>query len=52
MDMMLTGKNIRPDKARRMGLVDHLVQPIGPGLKDQATRNVEYLEEVAVDTAR
>lgn len=52
LDMMLTGKNIRPDKARRMGLVDHLVQPIGPGLKDPATRNVEYLEEVAVDTAR
>ena len=32
--------------------MDHLVQPIGPGLKEQATRNVEYLEEVAVDTAR
>jgi enoyl-CoA hydratase/carnithine racemase len=27
--MMLTGKNIRPDKAKRMGLVDAIVQPLG-----------------------
>ena len=28
-DMMLTGKNIRPSKAKKMGLVDALVDPIG-----------------------
>ena len=27
--MMLTGKNIRADKAKRMGLVDMLVNPLG-----------------------
>lgn len=27
MDMMLTGKNIRPDKAKKMGLVDLVVDP-------------------------
>lgn len=27
MDMMLTGKNVRPDKARKMGLVDLVVDP-------------------------
>ena len=50
--MMLTGKNIRPGKAKKMGLVDQLVKPIGPGIKDIAERNLEYLEEVAVSTAR
>ena len=29
LDMMLTGKNIRADKAKRMGLVDMLVNPLG-----------------------
>ena len=50
--MMLTGKNVRPDKAKKLGLVDHLVDPLGPGIKDISQRNVEYLEEVAVETAR
>ena len=27
--MMLTGKNIKSDKAKRMGLVDQLVKPLG-----------------------
>ena len=27
--MCLTGKNIRADKAKKMGLVDHLVDPLG-----------------------
>ncbi|KAK2183944.1 hypothetical protein NP493_291g02003 [Ridgeia piscesae] len=29
MDMMLTGRNIRPDKAKKMGLVDQLVDELG-----------------------
>jgi len=29
LDIMLTGKNIYPRQARRMGLVDHLVHPYG-----------------------
>ena len=28
-DMMLTGKNIRPDKAKKMGLVDQVVDELG-----------------------
>ena len=28
-DMMLTGKNIKPDKAKKMGLVDAVVDPVG-----------------------
>eukprot|EP00565_Helicotheca_tamesis_P007871 CAMPEP_0185723170 /NCGR_PEP_ID=MMETSP1171-20130828/99_1 /TAXON_ID=374046 /ORGANISM="Helicotheca tamensis, Strain CCMP826" /LENGTH=819 /DNA_ID=CAMNT_0028390837 /DNA_START=33 /DNA_END=2492 /DNA_ORIENTATION=+ len=39
MDMMLTGKDIRPDKAKKMGLVDLVVAP-------------QSLEKVAIDTAK
>lgn len=38
MDMMLTGKEIRPDKAKKMGLVDLVVAPAS-------------LEKVAIDSA-
>ncbi|CAH2245426.1 trifunctional enzyme subunit alpha, mitochondrial isoform X2 [Pelobates cultripes] len=51
-DMMLTGRNIRADKARKMGLVDQLVDPLGPGLKSPEEGTIEYLEEVAVEYAR
>jgi enoyl-CoA hydratase/long-chain 3-hydroxyacyl-CoA dehydrogenase len=45
-----TGKVLRPDKAKKAGLVDHLVQPIGPGLTDPVTGTHRYLEQVAVQT--
>lgn len=51
-DMMLTGRNIRADKAKKMGLVDRLVDTLGPGLKSPEDRTIEYLEEIAVDCAR
>ncbi|XP_072490034.1 trifunctional enzyme subunit alpha, mitochondrial isoform X2 [Notamacropus eugenii] len=51
-DMMLTGRGIRPDKAKKMGLVDQLVDPLGPGLKQPEERTVEYLEEVAITFAK
>ncbi|XP_013781098.1 trifunctional enzyme subunit alpha, mitochondrial-like [Limulus polyphemus] len=51
LDMMLTGRSIRPDKAKKMGLVDQLVMPLGPGLDTPEERTLSYLEEVAVDTA-
>ncbi|XP_066530635.1 hydroxyacyl-CoA dehydrogenase trifunctional multienzyme complex subunit alpha b [Hoplias malabaricus] len=51
-DMMLTGKNIHADKAKKMGLVHQLVFTLGPGLKSPEERTIDYLEEVAVDYAR
>ncbi|KAA0708266.1 Trifunctional enzyme subunit alpha, mitochondrial TP-alpha [Triplophysa tibetana] len=51
-DMMLTGRNIRADKAKKMGLVHQLVDPLGPGLKSPEERTIEYLEEVAVEFAK
>lgn len=35
-----------------MGLVDQLVEPLGPGLKPPEERTIEYLEEVAVNFAK
>ena len=52
LQMMLTGKNIRPSKAKKMGLVDVLVDPLGPGLNLPEQRTLEYLEEVAINTAK
>nr|XP_046228220.1 hydroxyacyl-CoA dehydrogenase trifunctional multienzyme complex subunit alpha a [Scatophagus argus] len=51
-DMMLTGRSIRADKAKKMGLVQQLVHPLGPGLKPAEERTIEYLEEVAVGVAK
>ena len=31
LDMALTGKMIKADKAKKMGLVDHVINPLGPG---------------------
>ncbi|KAJ7341403.1 hypothetical protein JRQ81_005460 [Phrynocephalus forsythii] len=51
-DMMLTGRNIRADRAKRMGLVDQLIDPLGPGIKSPEERTREYLEEVAITFAK
>ncbi|XP_006835285.1 PREDICTED: trifunctional enzyme subunit alpha, mitochondrial [Chrysochloris asiatica] len=51
-DMMLTGRNIRADRAKKMGLVDQLVEPLGPGVKPPEERTIEYLEEVAINFAK
>uniref|UniRef100_A0AAR2KSY4 Trifunctional enzyme subunit alpha, mitochondrial n=1 Tax=Pygocentrus nattereri TaxID=42514 RepID=A0AAR2KSY4_PYGNA len=51
-DVMLTGRSIRADKAKKMGLVHHVIDPLGPGVKDPEERLIEYLEEVAVGVAK
>lgn len=52
LDMMLTGKNIKSNKAKRMGLVDQLVKPLGPGLKPPAENTLQYLEDIAIQSAK
>lgn len=32
LDLCLTGKNVRADKAKKLGIIDLLVDPLGPGL--------------------
>ncbi|XP_033644913.1 trifunctional enzyme subunit alpha, mitochondrial-like [Asterias rubens] len=51
-DMMLTGKNIPAKKSKSMGLVDRLVEPLGPGLMSPQDRTLQYLEQVAVEAAK
>ncbi|KAH9505034.1 hypothetical protein Btru_061479 [Bulinus truncatus] len=52
LDMMLTGKIVKADKAKKLGLVDLTVQPLGPGLSDPDTNTLLYLKQIAVQTAR
>uniref|UniRef100_A0A0K0EFI9 Trifunctional enzyme subunit alpha, mitochondrial n=2 Tax=Strongyloides stercoralis TaxID=6248 RepID=A0A0K0EFI9_STRER len=52
LDMMLTGKNIKPAKAKKIGLVDLVVQPLGVGLESAEVGTHKYLEKVAIDTAK
>ncbi|XP_046442929.1 trifunctional enzyme subunit alpha, mitochondrial-like [Daphnia pulex] len=51
LDMILTGKNVKADKAKKLGLVDLTVQPLGPGLDKPDHQTLQHLEEVAVRTA-
>ncbi|XP_065085112.1 trifunctional enzyme subunit alpha, mitochondrial [Ochlerotatus camptorhynchus] len=52
LDLALTGKNVKADKAKKMGIVDLLVDPLGPGLKSSEENTIEYLEKVAIQTAK
>merc|ERR1712212_251988 len=46
LDMTLTGKTLKADKAKKVGLVDGLVNPLGPGLFQPDVRTLNYLKEV------
>ncbi|ESP00520.1 hypothetical protein LOTGIDRAFT_112349, partial [Lottia gigantea] len=52
MEMMLTGKMIKGNKMKKMGLVDLLVDEIGPGLVDGETNTMKYLESIAIQKAK
>lgn len=52
LQMILTAKKLRANKAKRAGLVDLLVKPLGPGLTDPEIATLLKLEDVAVMTAR
>ncbi|CAG5132722.1 unnamed protein product, partial [Candidula unifasciata] len=52
LDMMLTGKTLKADRAKRFGLVDLTVEPLGPGVSEPELNTLSYLEEVAVQAAR
>lgn len=52
LDMALTGKTVKAGRAKKMGLIDLLVDPLGPGLQDANATTMEYLEKVAVSVAK
>lgn len=51
LQMILTAKKLRGAKAKRAGLVDLLVKPLGPGLQPQDIGTLQQLELVAVQVA-
>ena len=52
LQMMLMAKNIRPSKAKKMGLVDAVVEPLGPGVASAEDLTLDYLKQVAIMTAK
>ncbi|CAH8493277.1 unnamed protein product [Dicrocoelium dendriticum] len=52
LQQILTGSNLSAPRAKRMGLVHQVIQPLGPGLSTASATTLEHLEEVAVSTAR
>lgn len=52
LDVILTGKELKAKKAKSLGLVDALVEPIGPGLQTAEEKNLQYLRQVAVQKAK
>lgn len=52
LDMALTGRTIKADRAKKLGLVDLLVTPLGPGLDTSENLTISYLETVAVGIAK
>lgn len=52
LDMALTGKQVKADKAKKLGIVDMLVDPLGPGLVSPQVGTQKYLEDVAVSIAK
>lgn len=52
LDLALTGKTVKADKAKKLGLVDLLVSPLGPGLGQPEQNTAKYLETVAIQIAK
>lgn len=52
LDLALTGKTLKADKAKKLGVVDLLVAPLGPGLQSAEANTMEYLETVAIQVAK
>lgn len=52
LDLALTGKTIKADKAKKLGLVDLLVDPLGPGVSNPTTNTLNYLEKIAINVAK
>ncbi|KNC86062.1 hypothetical protein SARC_01785 [Sphaeroforma arctica JP610] len=50
--LMLTGKSLQAKKAKKAGLVDELVVPIGLGLNSAGQNTVDYLEKCAIQSAK
>lgn len=48
LDMALTGKSYRADKALKVGLIDQLVTPLGPGLNTPSERFIDFIDNIII----
>lgn len=47
LDLALTGKTVKADKAKKLGIVDLLVAPLGPGISNLHFNEIE-LESTSI----
>jgi len=52
LDMMLTGKTIKAAKAKKLGLVDKVVEELGVGVLPPKENSLRHLRKVAIQTAQ
>lgn len=52
LDLVLTGKEVKVKKAKSLGLVDDVVEPLGPGSQPTEERNIDYLRSIAVQRVK
>jgi len=52
LDMMLTGKTIKAAKAKKLGLVDKVVEGLGVGVASSKDNSMRHLKMVALETAK
>ncbi|KAJ8670567.1 hypothetical protein QAD02_001826 [Eretmocerus hayati] len=52
LDMPLTGRTVKADKAKKLGVVDLLVNRLGPGESSAEENTRRYLEETAIKVAK
>ena len=50
--MTLTGRTVKAKAAQKMGLVDIVIDPLGPGLDAPEPNTMRYLEDTAVEAAK
>ncbi|XP_015109363.1 trifunctional enzyme subunit alpha, mitochondrial [Diachasma alloeum] len=52
LSMTLTGTMVKADKAKKFGIVDLLVDRLGPGLSTPEKNTLRYLEDTAIKVAK
>lgn len=51
LDMMLTGKTLKAAKAKKAGLVDQVIEALGPGVDKSGENSLRHLENASVQIA-
>ncbi|XP_054742290.1 trifunctional enzyme subunit alpha, mitochondrial [Anastrepha obliqua] len=52
LDLELSGKQVSAQQAKKIGLVDMVVDTLGPGVAAAEENTIEYLEQVAIQAAK